>query len=457
MTDARVQIVDVAGGIERFPLRSAWVYGKGEINSLIRADVRLRVRDCATGREATGRGQMTLSASWAYPSAAIDLQTRETAMIEVVDRFGRFLTAWGEAGHPIDLHYESQADLARIGREVGREHGLADPIPPLALMVCASPFDLAVHDAYGRLHDASSYALLGPEHMSHDLGRYLGPSFAGLYPGQFLRRPPARRVAIAHTVAAADALGDQELPLDAEDDGLPRSLHAWIRRDGVRTIKLKLTGDLLADVERTIAVAETAAACGREGGGGDGGFTLSIDPNEQYSDVDAVVAMLHELRGRSPLAWRHLMYVEQPTPRGGPAAAVDHSPIAAIKPVIADEGVTDPAALLDAFERGWSGVGLKACKGLSACLLFNAAACRMDKLVTVQDLTTTGLAYIAGVGLAAHAAHIGALEANGRQFAPNANAAAAAMEPAWFDVRAGTVDANGARRPGLGYGRAVNI
>lgn len=456
MAGATVQIIHVTTKVRTYPLRGTWVYGKGSLNALTCAAVRVMVRDPRTGKEAAGEGQMTLSASWAFPSAAISLEEREAAMIDLVERYSRFLAAWGEAGHPLDLHFDSQDRLRQVAEAVVRDRGLAEPIPALARSVCASPFDLAVHDAFGRLHKASSYALLGAEHMTHDLGHYLGPSFAGRYPDAYLRRPPAERVTIAHTVAAADPLRQADVPADTPTagDGLPQSLEAWIRREGVRTFKLKLTGDPEWDVQRTIDVAEIATATLGRNPQGAKAVTVSMDPNEQYPTVEAVVAMLEDLRSRSVLAWEALAYVEQPTPRDGLTAAVDHGPIAVLKPVIVDEGVTEPRDLIDAYGRGWSGVGLKACKGLSACVLFNAVSRQMDKLVTVQDLTTTGLAYLAGLGLAAHVDYTGGLESNGRQFAPDASEAVRPLTPGAFDVQRGSVDARSARDVGIGYGQA---
>ena len=42
-------------------------------------------------------------------------------------------------------------------------------MPRLAQLVAASPFEAAIHDAYGKTLGANSYNLLGPEFVNHDL------------------------------------------------------------------------------------------------------------------------------------------------------------------------------------------------------------------------------------------------------------------------------------------------
>ena len=63
--------------------------------------------------------------------------------------------------------------------EVTRTLRIAEPIPRLCTLVVASPFDAAVHDAFGKMLGLNCYHTYGPEFVSHDLGHYLGPQFKG--------------------------------------------------------------------------------------------------------------------------------------------------------------------------------------------------------------------------------------------------------------------------------------
>ena len=73
----------------------------------------------------------------------------------------------------------------------------AEPMPWLAALVCCSAFDLALHDAFGVLHDVPTYRTYTDEFMNADLAHYLAPaegadvSFLGKYPGRVPRPQPA--------------------------------------------------------------------------------------------------------------------------------------------------------------------------------------------------------------------------------------------------------------------------
>ena len=68
---------------------------------------------------------------------------------------------------------------------------LDQPIPKLCTLVVASPFDAALHDAFGKVHGRSAYATYGPDLLTHDLSRYLGPEFKGDRLHRYLLRAAA--------------------------------------------------------------------------------------------------------------------------------------------------------------------------------------------------------------------------------------------------------------------------
>src|SRR5439155_14227769 len=133
-----------------------------------------------------------------------------------------------ESGHPVDLGVSLEPLFVRAAEEVTRKIGLAEPIPHLAGLVTASPFDAALHDAFGKAHGLNCYRTYGPEFMNHDLGHWLGADFAGLPLHSFVRQEPQPTMPLYHLVGALD-------PLDVDDivqpvgDGLPETLGDWIR------------------------------------------------------------------------------------------------------------------------------------------------------------------------------------------------------------------------------------
>jgi len=169
-------------------------------------------------------------------------------------------------------------------------------------------------------------------------------------------------------------------------------------------------------------------------------------------DPESVVEYLHKLRELSPPAYDALLYLEQPTERDLTAHRLDMSAVSALKPVVVDEGVTDVETLDLAIELGWSGVGLKTCKGHSSSLLYVAKAQEEGLVVTFQDLTNPGLSLVHEAGFAARIDTLRGFEYNSRQYLPEAAPEVKAQHPELFTVRDGQVSTKSIRGHGLGYG-----
>ena len=136
-------------------------------------------------------------------------------------------------------------------------------MPWLAALVCCSAFDLALHDAFGMLVDLPVYETYGPRFMGQDLSRYLEPgsgvTFAGSYPCDYLVHPAPRRIPAWHLVAGKDPIVAADLTGSEPNDGYPLLLADWIRRDGLRCLKVKLRGDDPAwDYARLVVVGDIA-------------------------------------------------------------------------------------------------------------------------------------------------------------------------------------------------------
>ena len=121
-------------------------------------------------------------------------------------------------------------------------------MPRLSALVCASAYDLALHDAYGMCHNIDIYDTYNADFMNADLSHYLDPAddidhnFAGRYPENYLIRPRPNHLPAWHAVGGNDLLDDAERTGDEPDDGYPVVLPDWIQRDGITCLKIKLTG-----------------------------------------------------------------------------------------------------------------------------------------------------------------------------------------------------------------------
>jgi len=153
-------------------------------------------------------------------------------------------------------------------------------------------------------------------------------------------------------------------------DGLPQTLDEAIARYGHRYFKLKLSGDIPADIERLAAIA---AVLDRS----EAAYQATLDGNEQFGSADEVLALWQKLRGDARLKRlaSSILFIEQPIKRSQ-ALAGDVSELAEEKPVIIDESEDTLEAFPRARRLGYTGVSSKTCKGFYKSIL-NAARCRL--------------------------------------------------------------------------------
>jgi len=429
---AEVRVTHAAVVGERFPYRVPLRFGTGVITDIEQVTTHIHLESPASGKRAEGIGQILLSELWAFPSKVVERSLREKAMRHVVEQAVSWLAAEKPAGHPFEIGWVLKKQTVELCREATKRLALAEPMPLLAGLVCISPFDAAIHDAYGKLMGRPSYDCYGSD-LSPDLSAFLGPRYGNRYVSQYLRPAYAPRVPIWHLVGGLDKLRESQVSREDPRDRIPVSLEKWIERDGVYCIKVKLTGyDIDADVARMRAVYQVVAAAWERRGGRR--FFLSADSNEQTENVAVCVAFLEKLRRDHPAAFEALLYLEQPTSRN----------------LLVDEAVADFEDLDLAYELGWSGVALKTCKGHTATLLMIAKTAEAQKVYSVQDLTNPAYAYIHSVGLAARTSPLMGVEANARQFIPAANAEVAKRFPRLFTLRNGEVETHEITPVGLG-------
>jgi L-alanine-DL-glutamate epimerase-like enolase superfamily enzyme len=393
---------------------------------------------------------MPIGNVWAWPSSSVTPAQSLDAMKRFAEGLTKIVANYRGCGHPLDITRELAEEHAQLADSVVQSMGLTESMPKLAELVAASPFEAAIHDAYGKVHGANSYNLLGREHVHHDLAHYLTPEFAGEYLDQYTLRQPKAKMPLYHLVGALDPLTDADVnqPLN---DGLPQTLGEWIVADGLTHLKIKLNGDDLAwDVERVVGV-ERVAAVAQESLGVKT-WHYSLDFNEKCASVDYLLDFLHQLEERSPAALARVHYIEQPTHRDlkrHPENKMHKA--AAIKPVVIDESLVDLESLQLAREQGYSGVALKACKGQTEALLMGAAAQKYKMFLCVQDLSCPGYSFLHSASIAARIPTIVAIEGNSRQYCPAGNRTWGELYPSMFHISDGTVGTGVLTGNGLGF------
>src|SRR5688572_8523150 len=347
----RFRVQDIGIYERQVRLRMPFRFGIVTLTEAPQAFVRARIR-LKDGREAEGGAAELLAPKWFDKDPALANE----------QNFGQLHASLGLA---------REAYLA-AGPNTAFGHFIGAYEPQIAaaaqkglnrLVACYGPalIDRALLDALCRalgvpFYEAVRSNIVGIADLpGFDMDEFL----AGLEPRQ--------AIAARHTVGLVDPITSQEAKLR---DGLPESLDQVIERYGHRWFKLKVGGELAADVERLSAIAAVLDRVA-------GPYHATLDGNEQYDDVEAILALWKKIRADRRLSRlaASVVFIEQPIKRsraleGGIAA------LAAEKAVIIDE--SDDS--LDAFPRarrlGYTGVSSKTCKGLYKSIL-NAARCRM--------------------------------------------------------------------------------
>jgi L-alanine-DL-glutamate epimerase-like enolase superfamily enzyme len=428
----------------RVPLK----FGPETLTYVTCARVRMRAED-RNGASAEGWGETPLSVQWVWPSAR-SYEERHEALKE----FCRLLVgAWAgfdEAGHPIECGYTFiEKVLPPLLTDFNRKRP-ENPMPWLAALVCCSAFDIALHDAYGMLHERPVYETYNAQYMNADLTSFITPAadvdidFMRKYPADFLAAERLEKLPAWHLVGGKDLLEDSERDGTEPDDGYPVVLTDWVARDGLKCLKVKLRGnDAAWDYDRLVRVGEIGLAGGVD--------WLTTDFNCTVMDPAYVNEILDRLMHEHPRIYGMILYVEQPFPYDLEMHRINVHSVSARKPLFMDESAHDWRVVLRGRELGWTGVALKTCKTQTGALLSLCWAKAHGMTLMVQDLTNPMLAQIPHCLLAAYGGTIMGVETNGMQFYPEASLAEAEVHPGIYQRRNGCVDLSTIKGPGFGY------
>lgn len=188
--------------------------------------------------------------------------------------------------------YLSDTDAASAFGHFARHHDAHQAVAgargfnPLLASYGPALLDRAVLDALCRLHGVSFYQAMqanlpgiGSAHRA----------FAALDFGAFLvTLVPAASLEARHTVGLVDAITAADLP-SRVNDGLPETFEEVVQVYGHRYFKLKVGGNVAADVARLGAIAAVLDRLPQP-------YFVSLDGNEQYADAAGVAELLAAMR-----------------------------------------------------------------------------------------------------------------------------------------------------------------
>ena len=430
------------------PMRVPLKFGPETVTSAVFLRVKVTVHD-DKGRTAIGWGETPLSVSWVWPST-LSVAVRTDRMKSFSELLAKKIVSSGLRGHPMEIGQDFiHGELATATQEANAAAG-GDPMPYLGSLVAFSAFDIAIHDAFGRLHERDIYTCYNADFMSRDLAAFITPEegsgldFRGKHPQDFLVMDAPKQLPVWHLVGGVDALEASDLTGSEPKDAHPVLLADWIQRDGLKCLKVKLRGtDAAWDYERMVRIGRIGFANGVR--------WLSADFNCTVKEPAYVNAIMDKLLRDEPEIYARTLYVEQPFPYDLEANQIDVRSVSARKPLFLDESAHDWEFVRLGRRLGWSGVALKTCKTQTGALLSLCWAKAHGMPLMVQDLTNPMLAMIPHVRLAAHAGTIQGVECNAMQFYPDASLPEEVIHPGLYRRREGVVDLSTLRGSGFGY------
>ncbi|MCS6854386.1 MAG: mandelate racemase [Elioraea sp.] len=379
MTAPRIAVEEVTGFEWPFTLRIPFRFGAVTLRSGRQAVVAVRVR-LADGATAEGLAAETLAPKWFDKNPLLSDEQNEHQLRRAIE-IARDVYLASPPATPFGLFAEAYGSV--------QERASAEGLPPLVAAFGQALVDRAVLDAVLRQAGLSFFSGM----RANVAGLASHPvisDLAGFDWNRFLASlQPRNQVFLRHTVGLLDPItaADRD-PATAPQDGLPVTLEEVCAVHRPRFFKLKVSGDLAADLDRLrriVSVLERHAP----------GFRVTLDGNEQFGDAAAALAFLDALAGDAALAALRaaVLYLEQPIRRDRALAGDVHA-LARHFPLMIDESDGTLDAFVSARRCGYAGVSSKACKGIYRSLinlarvqLWNAAQPKTRHFLSGEDLT----------------------------------------------------------------------
>jgi hypothetical protein len=427
MTDApRLKLLQVERFERDVRLRLPFRFGVTTVTHATQAVVRATIA-LADGRTAAGVAAETLASKWFDKNLALSDEQNLDQLRQSLDIAIELYRA-----HGLDTPFGLYGGTYREQQA----RGAALELNPLVTAYGPALLDRATIDALGRALGRSFPEMI-QENLAGIRATDLTPDLAGFDVDGFLgglRMAPS--IEVRHTVGLVDPIAaDDRKPGERVDDGLPETLEDVVRRYRGRYYKLKVGGDIAADLARLTRIA---AVLDRELPD----YRATLDGNEQYENVEGITELWRRMR-ETPALKRlvdAILFIEQPIKR---QVALSR-PVAALaqeKPLEIDESDGELSSFPAAIALGYTGVSSKNCKGFYKSILNAARVAKLNAeggryFMSAEDLTTWAgvsvqqdLCLVSLLGLT-HVERNGHHFIDGMSFAPEAEQAAfAAAHP----------------------------
>jgi hypothetical protein len=368
--------LEAADRFERdFVLRLPFRFGVITVTHGTQAILRVRIK-LEDGRTSEGVAAEALAAKWFEKSPQFtDAQNHDQlrqALQLAIDHY----VAQGFAT-PFDLYAGAYRQQIEKGAELG--------LNPLVASYGPALLDRAILDAVGKATD-QSFAQMITANVPGIAATDLTPDITDAELQPFLKSlKPGASIDMRHTVGLVDPLTAADRPAaERVNDGLPETLEEVVSYYKGRYYKLKVGGNVRADLERLTRIASVL-----DEGAGD--YRCTFDGNEQYDDVDGIVELWRKVEETPALARmvKSTLFIEQPIKRQS-ALSRSVSALARYRPVIIDESDGELSTFPEALKLGYAGVSTKNCKGFYKSILNASRVAKLGNgyFMSAEDLTT---------------------------------------------------------------------
>jgi hypothetical protein len=355
--------------------RLAFRFGVITVTGGTQAVIRVRI-SLPDGRSSHGVAAEALAAKWFEKSPEFTDEQNYDQLRQSLDIAIEHYKAHG-ADTPFGLFAGTYKEQQRKGATLR--------LNPLVASYGPALLDRAILDAVGKV-TGNSFAQMITQNLPRISSTDLTPDIEQVPLQRFLAAlKPAESIELRHTVGLVDPLtaGDRT-PMERINDGLPETLEEVVSYYRGRYYKLKVSGDIKADLERLTKIAFVLDHRLPE-------YRTTLDGNEQYEDVEGIVELWRKVSEQPALARlvRSTLFIEQPIKR---QVALSRSveALAKLRPVIIDESDGELSSFPAALQLGYSGVSSKNCKGFYKSILNASRVAQLGPghFMSAEDLTT---------------------------------------------------------------------
>jgi L-alanine-DL-glutamate epimerase-like enolase superfamily enzyme len=359
----------------------------------------------------TGEGGSLLMNPWAFPD---DMKPHSyeimPQLLKLCEHTINALVTRDKAAKTPTQYWDLFYDACKVAAK----QKWGDLFPELAVSVALAPFEFAIWDAYGKLHNLPWARCVSADFLDNeDFSSVVFPH-------------PSDQTSVLHTMGGFDPV-DQANLADAEvarsilaNDELPKHLFAEMELGHFRCVKPKVFDDFGKNTARMSLIDEMLKQY-RAKHSVTHAFHCYFDANGTIPSVTDLRVLLQAIAYTDSPIGRTTVNFEQPFSVANTfSSGFEVGKLRTFCNLSIDEALVTVDDVRRAHEMGYNRLGLKACKSVTMTLRMAKLATELGMAYDIQDLTQVGRGLVVSASLAAW---LGIpMESNGWKNVANANA-----------------------------------